>query len=337
MGTAVYLELEAASRPRALEASEAVLRSLRHSEQRLSTWIDDSELAALNRQPAGRELTLSPRLAQELQQVQGCWSRTGGAFDPGIGRLLQLWDVRGAGRIPSDPEIRQALRPAGLGSLRLEADRATRLDPDLVLEEGAFGKGAGLARVQQELPQGWPEVDGLIDFGGQLLLLGPSAKRIGIAHPRHRGQVILELELTAGSVATSGNSERALAVDGRPFSHILDPRSGRPVPDFGSLTVIAVDPLWADCLSTGLYVLGPEAALSLGQALSDVEVLVVEAVADGGLRVRATAGLEGRLHSLTPGLEMHFSAPPLALPVDPVPPTQASVPPSTTPSAVTVR
>jgi len=96
-----------------------------------------------------------------------------------------------------------------------------------------------------------------------------------------------------GSVATSGNSERGIAIDGRRYGHLLDPRTGRPAPDFGSLAVWAADPLLADCLSK-LYVLGPDRALAwvaahrrLGES---VEALAL--VSKGGkIEVRASDGL----------------------------------------------
>ena len=91
----------------------------------------------------------------------------------------------------------------------------------------------------------------------------PGARRGStLADPRDRQRAVARIEIPSGSVATSGNSERGVVVDGRRIGHLLDPRTGRPAPDFGSLTVWAPTALEADCLATGLYVLGPEAALA---------------------------------------------------------------------------
>ena len=101
-------------------------------------------------------------------------------------------------------------------------------------------------------------------------------------------------------------------VDGARIGHVLDPRTGRPAPDFGSISVWTRDATAADCLSTGLYVLGPERALELARELSAageaVEVVVLERAAEA-LRARATPGLAGRLRALEPSLAVDFSPP----------------------------
>jgi hypothetical protein len=130
-----------------------------------------------------------------------------------------------------------------------------------------------------------------------------------IAHPADRDRPLVALALdpgAGGSVATSGNSERGITVGGERRSHLLDPRTGEPAPDFGSLTVWAPTALRADCLSTGLYVLGPEAALAWAAERPGVEVLILRVARAGasgageGVEVLATSGLEGRLRVLDP-------------------------------------
>ena len=307
MGTGLTLEVEATDRPTALRASEAAVRAIEAAETRLSTWRDDSELAALNRAPAGKALDVSPALAAELGAARDLWEATGGAFDPGVGPLVAAWDLRGAGRVPSQDERARALAASGLRHLRLEGSRATRLHPDLVLEEGAFGKGAGLDLAIAALRAGGA-TRAIVDLGGQLAFLGPGPFEARVADPRRREREVLALALDGGSVATSGNSERGREVGGARIGHLLDPRTGAPAPDFGSVTVWAPDGLAADALATGLFVLGPDAALAWAASHAPlpgldgghrrVEVLVLEPLAGGALRARASAGLAGRLRPL---------------------------------------
>jgi len=128
---------------------------------------------------------------------------------------------------------------------------------------------------------------------------------------------VARLDLPAGSVATSGNSERGVVVEGRRIGHLLDPRTGRPAPDFGSLTVWAERALEADCLATGLYVLGPERALAWAEAHPGVEVAIARstrpgqfAVAGpGGVRITITSGLAGRVHALAEGITIEVLKP----------------------------
>ena len=109
----------------------------------------------------------------------------------------------------------------------------------------------------------------VLDLGGQVAVYGTSVP-VGFADPGDRGALADEsggLLLTGGSVATSGHSERS--------GHLLDPRDGQPAADFGSLTVRASSAALADCLSTGLYVLGPEAAVAWADDREDIDVIVL--------------------------------------------------------------
>lgn len=322
MGTVLELTVEAEDRAAALAASERAVRALEAAEARLSTWREDSELSRLNRAPVDEPVPLSPDLAAELRAVSRCFEETGGAFDPGIGAVLDAWGIRTGGRTPSPAQLRRAAAGGGMASLRLaelggadDAGRrrlaASRLRPGLRLEEGAWGKGAGLDRAVAALAAGELPVRALLDLGGQVSAAGGgTAWRVAVAHPRQRDRPVLELSLSEGSVSTSGGSERSLTVDGRRVSHLFDPRTGLPAEDFGSLTVVAGSGLLADCLSTGLYVLGSQAALAWAAEHPGIEVLVLEGTGEE-VRARLTPGLARRLTPLVEGVTLEvFARPP---------------------------
>jgi thiamine biosynthesis lipoprotein len=216
-----------------------------------------------------------------------------------VGALVAAWGLRGGGRLPSAGEIERARAASAPGGLELRPDdTAVRTRPDLVIDEGGFGKGAGLDAALAAAGA----VDGVegaeLDLGGQVGLLARGGEEIGIADPRRRDRAVATLRAGSGSVATSGNSERGLVVRGHRVGHLLDPRTGRPAPDFGSLTVWAPTGLEADCLSTGLYVLGPRKALAWAAAHPGVEVVVARPGADGIVKLTASAGLAGRLRPI---------------------------------------
>lgn len=299
MGTALDLEIEAADRPAGLAASERAVEALEAAEARLSTWREDTELARLNRTPVGEPRALSPALARELQAARRCWEETGGAFDPGVGALVRAWGLRTGGRIPAPAELREA---NGVSGLRLREDVAIR-EKDLLLEEGGWGKGAALVDALKALKR-YGVARASLDLGGQVAVLG-GGWEVPVADPRRRDRSVALLTVDGGSVSTSGNSEHGFETGGKRYGHILDPRTGEPAPDFGSLTVWTADPLRADCLSTGLYVMGPERALAWAATHPGVEVLVLRT--DGGrLRALASPGLRGRLRPLDSEIEIEF-------------------------------
>ena len=297
MGTWLDLSIEAPSRPQALAASEAALRAVENVERRLSTWNEESELAALNRAPVGTPHALSPELEATLREAQHCFERTQGTFDPGIGSLVRAWDLRGQGRRPSPTEIESASIGASLAQLELGAGTAMRRHAGLLIEEGGFGKGVGLNAALEALRS-----HGIrrarVDLGGQIAVLGDGLGRVPVADPNQRDSAVLAVTLHPDtSIATSGNSQRALEVEGQRIGHLLDPRTGCPVPDFGSLSVIAQDAATADALATGLYVMGPTRALDWVATQPGIECVVLEARA-GALIARASAGLAGRIELL---------------------------------------
>jgi thiamine biosynthesis lipoprotein len=308
MGTELEVRLDAPSRAVALAASEVAVRALEASEARLSTWRDDSELARLNRAPAGTAVRLSPRLAAELRSVQHWWRETAGAFDPGIGALVAAWGLRSGGRVPSPAERETARAAGGLAALRLAADgRAARLRPGLRIEEGGWGKGAGLDAAIAALRADGRATAALLNLGGQVAVYdrtGQGPWSLPLADPRDRQRPVLALTLIAGSIATSGNSEHGFERDGVRYGHLLDPRTGEPARDFGSLTAWAPEALAADALSK-LFVLGPDAAFAWARAHAGIEIVTLEPRA-GGLRARATAGWRGRLAALVPDVEIEF-------------------------------
>jgi thiamine biosynthesis lipoprotein len=313
MGTDLDLHVEAADREQALAASERAVVALEAAEARLSTWRDDTELARLNRAPVGQPQALSPRLAAELAAVRRCWEETDGAFDPAVGPLIAAWGLRSGGRRPEPSELRAAMAAmaaSGMDSLSLREGTAERTRPGLVLEEGGWGKGAGLADALAALRAEPGVTRAALDLGGQVAVFGGSGAgwTVPVADPRRSGlprRPVVAIAIDGGSVSTSGNGERGIVVGGERLGHLLDPRTGSPAPDFGSLTVWTDDPLRADCLSTGLYVMGPERALTWAAAHPGVEVLVLRT---RGQRLEALAspGLRGRIERLAPDVEVRF-------------------------------
>lgn len=309
MGTELVLVVRAADRPAAVAASEAALRALEAAESRLSTWRPGSELSALNRSPAGSALELSQATAGELSEALECRRWTEGAFDPTIGSLSDALGLRSGGRKPPAAELAAARAATGADLLRVTATRAVRLHPSVRVDEGGFGKGAGLDRALAALDAIGGVRSARLDLGGQVATYGPGPWRLALAHPADRRRPVLEVEIAGGSLATSGNSERGIAVAGGNAgrrAHILDPRRGEPVADFGSLAVWAPGALEADCLSTGLYVLGPTAALAWAAAHPPVAVAVLEPTAGGGVRARLSPALARGARALESGVTIEI-------------------------------
>jgi len=199
----------------------------------------------------------------------------------------------------------EARAASGAEHLEIADRRARRMHPGLILEEGGFGKGAALRDgASAALAAGAMCV--VLDFGGQVEVRGECGDhRIALADPSDRDRVIATLAFNGGSIATSGNSERAVTVEGVRYGHLLDPRGGRPVDDWGSVTVWTADPVAADCLATALFVMGPEQGGRWLGEHDSIEAVFAVVEADGTPILRATAGLRRRLTTHWPVQRLH--------------------------------
>lgn len=263
MGTRLRIVAEEPTRAAAVAAGERALRAVEHVDRLLSTWDTSTALSLLNRSPAGRAAPVGAELGSLLREAER-WARwTKRAFDPTIGALVDAWGLRARGRIPDPPALAEALAASGPQALAIVEEPARTPTSEATvtvlrsaegawIDSGGFGKGAALRAVALLHEREATDSARLrVDLGGQLLLLAPPGAPfvVEVAHPRRRHERAATLSLSRGSVATSGTSERP--------GHLLDPRTGRPVPAWGSVTVVAADPMEADILSTALYVMGP--------------------------------------------------------------------------------
>lgn len=305
MGTTVRVEVRALDRETGLRASERILSVLREAESRLSTWREDSELAALNRAPIGVPIDISRRLHADLERAWACARSTGNAFDPAIGPLVAAWGLRTGGRVPAAAALVSARNLSAPEVFRLESDgTAIRMREGASIEEGGFGKGAALDDALTPAADEPGTAGVLLDLGGQVgVRTRGEPWSIELAHPRDRLRPIASLRLANGSIATSGNSEHGIEIEGTRYAHLLDPRNGAPAVDFGSLVVLAPDGLDADCLSTGLYVLGPDAALRWALEHPGIDVAVLEP-RGRGVWIRATPGLADRIRVVEPDVTL---------------------------------
>jgi thiamine biosynthesis lipoprotein len=256
MGTVLSLHLEGGAPAGLRAAAEAAITEVGRIEAACSTWRPESAWSRLNA-AEGRPAPLEPEWIHVLAEAKAWSARTEGAFDPCLRPLMEAWGIRGRGRTPEPGELDLARRASGAARLSLDAAASTaRFDsPHAGLEEGGFIKGYALDRALALAREAGAR-EGWLDFGGQVLVAG--TREVPIAQPGHRDRVALTVRLHDASLSTSGTSER-----GR---HILDPRTGRPCPAWGSVSVVAPTAFEADVLSTALYVMGPVQGLTWAQA-----------------------------------------------------------------------
>jgi thiamine biosynthesis lipoprotein len=280
MGTTWQVQVVANERQTAQEAGAAIRGLLAHLDRAVfSTWTDDSELSRLNRSPLQVAHPVSPEMLDALVLAQEIYEKSRNTFDVSIGPLVNLWGFGPdpATGMPDAGAIDAAKAQLGLGKLLVDEAAATvTFTEPLTLDLTSIAEGYAADAVAAVLRERGLD-SFLVDVGGELRLQGthPDGKTWNVAIERPEGGV---REAYAGidsrgeslAVSTSGNYRNVREVDGKRFSHILDPRSGMPVTHtLASVTVIGETAAEADAWSTALMVLGPDE----GRAVADSEGL----------------------------------------------------------------
>ena len=248
---------------------------------------------------AGR-CTVACQSAAWLREAQALSAAGDGLFDPGIGRLIALWGFQNdeyPAQLP-DPAALAAWRatPAGIADLRLDERRVSSRSPQVAIDFGGYLKGVALDRAAAIL-RAHGVGNALINIGGNVMALGRKNGepwRVGIQHPRQPG-ALATLELADGeAVGTSGDYQRYFEVGGQRYSHLIDPRSGKPAQHTRALTVLipggAQAGMRSDALSKPLFIAGASWP-ALAERLGVTHVLRVDA--DGRLEI--SAALNARL------------------------------------------
>ena len=228
----------------------------------------------------GQEVAVGEELFGLLEASAAYSEQTGGAFDITTYPLTKLWGFGTAGRIPDDAEIAEALTQVGYQKLRLDPERRTAVLTDgAQIDLGAIAKGYAAETVCGIFTDYGIE-SALINLGGNIFVIGSkldgSPWRIGVADPEDTRETVGVLSARDTAVVTSGSYQRYFEQGGTRYHHILDPVTGRPA-DNGlvSVTVICDDAVWADALSTALFVMGEEKPVGFWRETGGFEMILI--------------------------------------------------------------
>ena len=298
MGSALGITVWTADAQGAARAIDAVYAEFERLDRLLSVWQPDSDVQRLNAAAGLGPIPVGPDLRAVLQAASEAGRRTGGKFDVTFGALADVWrfDHDQDNRVPTADEIGGRLPLVDYSAVQVDAaaGTATIQRPGMRVHLGGIGKGYAVDRgaaILRESGFG----DFLIQAGGDLYAAGRRGDRpwrVGLFDPRGTaGETFASIDLADETFSTSGDYERFFIQNGVRYHHLLDPDTGQPARLCRSVTILARRALTADWVSTGVFVLGPEAGMSLVESLPDVEAVIV--TADN--QVRVSSGLRERL------------------------------------------
>lgn len=243
---------------KALDEAFAVFENV---EQMASFYLESSELSELNQT---QELEASDSFATLLRECLRIYNDTEGYFDVSFAVIHQAYGFYGDQKsLPDDKQLNKLLALCGLTDVLSYTNNYFTLKEGSLLDLGGIAGGYAVDLAAEILRQ--KDIKGfLIDDAGDIWFEGAkpdnSPWRIAVRDPRDEGQLAIIESLTPIAIATSGDYERFIEIDGKTYGHIMNPIKGRPVDYYSSVTIIASNTLDADAYSTAAFAMPPEKA-----------------------------------------------------------------------------
>jgi thiamine biosynthesis lipoprotein len=260
-------------------------------------WKEGSDVVRLNKAAGMGPVALNADTLNVLAEAQEASELTRGKFDITFGALSDIWrfDHDQDNIVPDRHLIEGRLTRIDYRAVQVDrtAGTASIARPGMRVHLGGVGKGYAVDRAAALLRErGFGSF--LIQSGGDLYVAGTNGAepwKLGIADPRGDHQPFATLQMSDGTFSTSGDYERWFMKDGVRYHHLLDPDFGEPARECRSVTIVANRAVTADVLSTGVFIMGPEAGMALIEKLPEVEGVIVTASNE----VLVSSGLKGRL------------------------------------------
>jgi thiamine biosynthesis lipoprotein len=293
MGTLVKITVYTSGEDEARRAFRAGFDRIHELDTILSDYKPDSELNRLTTAAIRTPIRVSRDLFAVLSAGQDLAAQTNGAFDVTMGPVIRLWRAARRGhRLPDRGALAAAAGRTGYHKLHLDRSRHTvRLDQEgMILDVGGNAKGYAASEALSAIGSRGVR-SAMVAISGDLSFSdappGTRGWRVSVHDLPGERAVPQVLELANAAVSTAGAAEQHLDVNGRRYSHIVDPSTGMGLTEDLTVTVVARNGLVADGLDTAVSVLGPERGLALIDAREDAVALIVRRTSAGDELLRS--------------------------------------------------
>ncbi|HEY7181400.1 MAG TPA: FAD:protein FMN transferase [Blastocatellia bacterium] len=262
------------------EAAAAALDEVDRIDRLMSNYKKDSELSRVNREAAKAPVKVDPELFDFIAESLRYGRESNGAFDITVGPLMKAWGFfRGEGRMPSEAELARARNGVGYQHVILNRKDGTIFfdTTGVELDLGGIAKGYAVDRAVAVLKQ-FGVTSALVSAGGSTTYAlgappGKPAWEIEVQDPVERDKIATRIQLKDRALSVSGSYEKFFELNGERYSHIMDPRTGRPVQGVLSVVVITGDGVSGDALDNVFYVFGAERGRASMKKFSASEVI----------------------------------------------------------------
>ncbi len=279
MGTRVAVQLWCDDAEKAVQAIDAVMADMRHTDELMSTYKPESQLSQVNDHAYERPVPVDPEIIDVVQKAIEYSKLSDGAFDITYASVGYLYDYRQHIH-PTQAQIDAALPAIDYRQLKVDpkANTIRFLKPGMRIDLGGIAKGWAVDRGADILRRMGIE-HAMVNAGGDTYLLGDRLGKpwiVGIRDPRRDNAVVARIPLQDQAISTSGDYERYFEENGVRYHHILSPGTGKSPGLVRSVTVIGPSATHTDGLTKPIFIWGVEKGMEFVRRVKDVEAVIVD-------------------------------------------------------------
>jgi len=282
MGSSFEITVVAEDEDFAKESLAIAKKEIIRIENLISSWDQKSETSRINRNAGIAAVEVSKELFDLIFRAQQISKLSSGAFDLTFAAIDKLWNFDGReSEMPNPDTLKASVFNIGYQLIELDEESLTVFLPKkgMKIGFGAIGKGYAADSAKQLLVERGV-LGGIINASGDMNTWGTkpdgSSWTIGIVNPMNNKKVFSWFSLEHNAVVTSGDYEKFTQINGRRYSHIIDPRTGIPSQGIVSCTIFAGKAELADAIATAIFVMGVESGLFLIDQLPDIEAILID-------------------------------------------------------------
>lgn len=283
MGNRFEISVVAGDEKWAYEGIDAGIAEIQRIEKLLTTFSDDSETNRINNNAGIKPVPVSRETFDLISRSLKISKITQGAFDITYGSIdKKLWNFdQQMTALPDEATAKKMVRLINYRNVVLDDEACTVFlrEQGMRIGFGGIGKGYAAERAKK-IMIGLGVESGVVNASGDLTAWGlqPDGKKwtIGIVNPDSSHQVFSYLEISGLAVATSGNYEKYVVIDGKKYSHTINPRTGLPVTGIKSVTIITTNAEIADAMATPVTIMGVYTGLDMINQMKDIEAIIID-------------------------------------------------------------
>lgn len=283
MGNRFEFTVIADSHDQGEAAIDAAIREIQRIERLLTTFDDNSQTAAINRSAGLAPVRVDMEVCQLVYRSLKISALTQGAFDITYGSVdKRLWNFdRDMKALPDPATAKKMVHLVNFRNVAVDLANSTVFlkETGMRIGFGGIGKGYAADRAKMVLSE-LGIVSGVVNAAGDLLTWGSQADgqpwTIGLADPEREKGIFSSLVISNQAVATSGDYEKFVIIDGKRYAHTIDPRTGLPVSGIKSVTIICPSAELADAMATPVMVMGTRVGLDLIDQMKGIGCVIID-------------------------------------------------------------